>query len=129
MKDKLPYASSFQDLIAYRKSVGLADKIFLISKSFPKEETYSLTDQIRRSSRSVGAHLAEAWGKRRYLKLFSMILTGASAELYETIHWIDIAYRCNYISEEDRSDLLELCYKIKSLIGGIRNKASLFSET
>jgi four helix bundle protein len=95
---------------------------------FPKEETYSLTDQIRRSSRSVGAHLAEAWGKRRYEKHFVMILTGASAELNETIHWIHTSYKCNYISKELCTDMLDHCHKIKGLIGGMRKKASQFSD-
>ena len=66
MSDKLSYAKSFKDLLAYKKAVILAEKIYTLTKEFPKEELYSLTDQIRRSSRSIGAQIAEAWGKRRY---------------------------------------------------------------
>ena len=67
---KLAYARSHRDLIVYQKTRSLANEIFKVTKSFPKEETYSLTDQIRRASRSVGAQVAEAWAKRRYEKHF-----------------------------------------------------------
>jgi len=80
MTDKLPYARSFQDLLAYQQAVYLAERIFTKTKHFPKEEVYSLTDQIRRISRSVGAQIAEAWGKRRYINNFILMLTNASAE-------------------------------------------------
>lgn len=72
---KLEYATSFRDLIVYRKARELSLEIFRLTKRFPKEETYSLTDQIRRSSRSVGAQIAEAWTKRRYVKHFISKLT------------------------------------------------------
>ena len=128
MTDKLPYARSFQDLLAYKKAGQLAERIFAETKRFPKEEVYSLTDQIRRSSRSVGAQIAEAWGKRRYINNFILMLTNASAELNETEHWLDISNNCAYIADETRNELISLCHKINGLIGGMISKASRFCE-
>ena len=79
----------FQDLLAYKKSFELAMDIFSISKSFPAEEKYSLTDQIRRSSRSVSANIAEATRKRRYEKHFISKLTDSDAENSETRVWLE----------------------------------------
>jgi four helix bundle protein len=76
----LKHAGSFRDLIVYQKSRQLQRELFRITKSFPKEEMYSLTDQIRRSSRSVGANISEAWAKRRYEKHFISKLTDADGE-------------------------------------------------
>jgi four helix bundle protein len=78
------YAESFRDLIVYQKAKAVSRKIFELSKTFPREETYSLTDQIRRSSRSIGAQIAEAWGKRRYKKHFISKLTDSDSEQLET---------------------------------------------
>jgi four helix bundle protein len=80
-----------QDLIVYRKAVEAAMQIFEISKTFPKEETYSLTDQIRRSSRSVSANIAEAWRKRRYVAAFISKLNDAEGEAAETQTWLEFA--------------------------------------
>ena len=88
-----------QDLMAYQKSFGVAMKIFELSKEFPKEETYALTDQIRRSSRSVTANLAEAYRKRRYPKHFVNKLTDCDAENGETQTWLEFALACRYINE------------------------------
>jgi four helix bundle protein len=77
---ELNHAKSFRDLLVYQKAKKVTRAIFEISKSFPKEETYSLTDQIRRASRSIGAQIAEAWGKRRYERYFVRKLTDADAE-------------------------------------------------
>jgi four helix bundle protein len=87
----LEHASSFKDLIVYQKSRVVSRSVFSLTKSFPKEETYALTDQIRRSSRSIGAHIAEAWAKRRYEKHFISKLTDADGEQMETQHWISEA--------------------------------------
>ena len=89
-----------QDLLAYQKGFILAMKIFDLSKSFPKEETYSLTDQIRRSSRSVCANIAEAYRKRDYPKHFHSKLTDCDAENSETHTWLEFCFACGYISEE-----------------------------
>ena len=90
----------YQDLLAYQKGFSLAMKIFEISMSFPKEEKYSLTDQIRRSSRSVCANIAEAYRKRDYPKHFHSKLTDSDAENSETLTWIEFAFSCKYISIE-----------------------------
>jgi four helix bundle protein len=82
----LPHAGSYRELIVYQKARQLAREIFHLSKQFPKEEMYALTDQIRRSSRSIGAQIAESWGKRRYEKHFVSKLTDAVSEQYETEH-------------------------------------------
>ena len=95
----------FQDLLAYKKSFALAMQIFELSKSFPKEEIYSLTDQIRRSSRSVTANIAEAYRKRVYPKHFHSKLTDCDAENSETQVWIEFACSCNYISVEIYNEL------------------------
>lgn len=89
-----------QDLLAYQRSFDLAMKIFELSKEFPKEEKYSLTDQIRRSSRSVTANLSEAYRKRRYPKHFVSKLTDSDAENGETQTWLEFAYACEYITEK-----------------------------
>jgi len=82
-------------------------KIFHISRSFPVEERYSLTDQIRRSSRSVSANLAEAWRKRRYEKAFIAKLSDVETEAAETQVWLDYAYECKYINKEDYEQLIK----------------------
>jgi four helix bundle protein len=102
--------SSFRDLRAYKLAVELQQMVFEISKTFPREELYSLTDQIRRSSRSIGANLAEAWHKRRYIAHFASKLTDADGEQAETQHWIETAASCNYLST-DRKELLLQQYR------------------
>ena len=89
----------FQDLLAYKKSFSIAMRIFEITKTFPKEETYSLTDQIRRSSRSVPATIAEAYRKRIYPKRFYSKLTDSDDENSETQVWLEFALSCKYISD------------------------------
>jgi four helix bundle protein len=87
----MEYVESFRDLEVYKFSRLLSKEIFELTKSFPKEEMYSMTDQVRRSSRSIGAQIAEAWGKRRYEKHFVSKLTDADGEQLETQHWIELA--------------------------------------
>lgn len=87
-------------LLAYQKAFDLAMRIFEISKSFPKEETYSLTDQIRRSSRAVTANMAEAYRKRQYPGDFTSKMTDSDGDNSETSAWLDFAFACNYLSEE-----------------------------
>lgn len=89
----------FKDLIAFKKSFSLAMKIFELSKEFPKDEIYSLTDQIRRSSRSVSVNIAESFRKRRYPKHFISKLTDSDAENSETQTWLLFALKCNYIDK------------------------------
>ncbi|MBC8393572.1 MAG: four helix bundle protein [Deltaproteobacteria bacterium] len=96
---------SFKDLIVYQKSFSLAMEIFHISKGFPKEEVYSLTGQIRRSSRSVCSNLAEGYRKRRYEAHFISKISDADMENSETQVWLDFALACKYISQEIYADL------------------------
>lgn len=96
----------FQDLLAYQKSFSLAMKIFEITKSFPKEEMYSLTDQIRRFSRSVPANIAESNRKRVYPKNFHSKLTDCDAENSETQVWLEFAFNCNYLNAGKYNEFL-----------------------
>ena len=99
------WAKDHRDLEIYKRGFELANKVFLASRSFPKEETYSLTDQIRRSSRSVCANICEAWGKRRYEAVFVNKLTDSCAELLETQTWLDFALACGYLDTKTIRDL------------------------
>lgn len=106
----------FQDLLAYQKSFSLAMAIFEVTKTFPKEETYSLTDQIRRSSRSVAANIAEAYRKRNYPKNFYSKLTDCDAENSETQVWLEFALNCNYINIDTFTDLTNQSEEVGKLI-------------
>ncbi len=92
---------SHEDLLVYQRAFALAMRLFECSKSFPPTERYALTDQIRRSSRSVCANLAEAWRKRRYRATFLSKLTDVEAELAETQTWLRFAEHCAYLSSEE----------------------------
>lgn len=122
----MPFAESFRDLIVYQKVRALSQEIYRLSASFPREETYSLTDQIRRSSRSVGAQIAEAWAKRQYEKSFVSKLTDANGEQVETQHWIEVAKDCGYLSEEQSQILIEKCVEIGRMLGSMINKSDQF---
>lgn len=117
---------SFRDLKMYQTAFKLQQEIFEISKGFPKEELYSLTDQIRRSSRSIGANVAEAWHKRRYQAHFVSKLSDSDAEQAETQHWLDSAMACGYISHEKHNTLLEKCMKIGRMLGSMITKPETF---
>ena len=114
--------SSFKELIVYKKAHKLAMDIFEVSKKFPNEEKYSLTDQIRRSSRSVSSCIAESWAKRRYIKSFINKLTDSLGEEYETEDWLDYALDCGYITTEIHAKLLSDYDEVrKMLIAMINN--------
>ncbi len=124
-----PRAKSFKDLLVYEKAHQTSQTIFEISKRFPKEETYSLTDQIRRSSRSIGAQIAEGWGKRRYVKHFISKLTDADAEVQETQHWILVALSCNYLVPAHAEKLdAELC-EIGRMLHSMMQKSRSFCHS
>ena len=106
----------FQDLFAYQKSVSLSMHIFEVSKQFPKEETYSLTSQIRRSSRSVSAAIAEAYRKRDYPRHFASKLTDGDAENSESQVWLEYSLKCQYISEEIFNRLMKESDEVGKLI-------------
>jgi len=122
----LEHAESFQDLIVYRRARRLAKEIFRVSASFPREENYSLTSQIRRASRSVGAQIAEAWAKRRYTKHFVSKLTDAAAEGNETGHWLETAGDCGYLSADAVAELNSQLSEIGRMLSGMTRKADLF---
>ena len=107
---------SFKTLLAYQKAFELSMEVFELSKSFPKEETYSLTDQIRRSSRSICANIAEAYRKREYQKHFISKLTDADSENSETQVWIDFSNSCNYIDLELQQNLTNKSIEVGKLI-------------
>ena len=107
---------SFKDLIVYQKAYKLAMEIFEISKGFPKDELYSLTDQIRRSSRSVTSCIAESWAKRRYDKAFINKLTDSLGEEYETEGWLDYSHDCKYISKDTHNRLLDEYDEVRKML-------------
>ena len=118
--------SHHKNLIAFQKAYQLAMKIFIVSKSFPVEERYSLTDQIRRSSRSVCANIAEADRRKRYRGYFISKLNDAETENAETEVWIEFAKDCNYISQKDYEDLLRLNEEAGKLIWYMINNPDKF---
>ncbi len=122
----LQHAQSFRDLIVYQKSREAQKEIFDLTQSFPKNETFSLTDQIRRSSRSVGANLAEAWAKRRYEKHFLSKLTDADGEQLETQHWIETAVECGYVEAKSARPIFRKYLEIGRMLGSMMEKADLF---
>lgn len=114
--------NSFRDLIVYQKAYKSAMEIFEISKNFPKEEKYSLTDQIRRSSRSVTSNIAEAWARKRYVKSFVNKLTDSLGEEYETEVWLEYSKDCNYIHKDTHQRLMNEFEEVrKMLISMINN--------
>lgn len=115
-----------QDLEAYKAAYRLAMNIFRASKAWPTEERYSLTDQIRRSSRSVCANLAEAWGKRRYVAHFTSKLTDADGENLETQTWLNFACDCGYIDKADFDNFIEASEEVGRLLGGMLAKPETF---
>jgi four helix bundle protein len=123
---QLQHARGFRDLIVYQKTTAVSKRIFELTKRFPRDETYSLTDQVRRSSRSVGAQIAEAWAKRRYEKHFVSKLTDADGEQQETQHWIDTAADCGYLTDQDASSLNRELAEIGRMLNSMIEKAPSF---
>lgn len=104
------------DLEVYRKGFDTAMRVFELSKSFPKEETYSLTDQIRRSSRSVCANLAEGWRKRRYQNAFVSKLNDSEAEAAETQVWLQFAVKSGYLERDAAAPLYEAYEEVMKML-------------
>ena len=123
---QLQHAQSFRDLVVYQKTRTVTKRLFEISKGFPREEMYSLTDQVRRSSRSVGAQIAEAWSKRRYEKHFVSKLTDADGEQQETQHWIGMAQDCGYLTPDEVQGLNNELSEIGRMLNSMMGKASFF---
>lgn len=112
-----------QDLDVYKRAFKAAMEIFELTKSFPKEETYSLTDQIRRSSRSVCSNVAEAWRKRRYEASFVSKLNDAEGEAAETQTWLEFSVGCKYLESEKGRHLFREYDEIISMLLSIANNA------
>jgi four helix bundle protein len=118
--------NSFDELEVYQAAFALQQDLFGLSKRWPKQEDYSLTDQIRRSSRSIGANIAESWSKRRYPAHFLSKHTDSDGELQETLHRLKTAKACEYVSETDHQRLLQQLQQIGRLLGGMINRHESF---
>lgn len=118
--------NSAKDLKVYQEAYSLAMEVFEISKEWPSEEKYSLTNQIRRSSRSVCANLREAWSKRRYEAHFISKLTDADGENSETDTWLDFAKDCGYLSIADHDRLTEKCRSVGKMLGSMLKNSESF---
>ena len=118
--------NSAKDLEVYKKAYELAMQIFEVSKEFPKEERYSLTDQMRRSSRSVCLNLREAWAKRRYEAHFVSKLTDCDGENSETDSSLDFGKDCGYINTEQHRRLTEANREIGKMLGAMMNNPGAF---
>ena len=116
-----------KDLKVYQLSFEAGMKIFHSTKSFPKEEMYSLTDQIRRSSRAVSGNIAEAFRKRKYPKSFVSKLSDAEAEAAETNVWLDYALECGYLEKEIHSELYDKYDHIISMLVNMSTKPEKWS--
>ena len=121
--------NSAKDLDVYRKAYALAMKVFEFSKTFPTEERYALTSQIRCSSRSVCLNLREAWAKRRYEAHFVSKLTDCDAENAETDSSLDFARDCNYITEAHHRELAEMNRQVGRMLGSMINRPKGFLLT
>jgi four helix bundle protein len=109
-------AKSVTDLEVYQLVFALQQEIFDLSKRFPPDERYSLTDQIRRSSRSVGANLCEAWKKRRYPAHFVSKLSDSDGEQEETCHWLRTAVKCGYIELAVGEDIANRYHHVSAML-------------
>ena len=125
----MKFVNSFKELEVYKLARLISFEIFQISQNFPPDEKYSLTDQIRRSSRSVGAQLAEAWGKRKYEKHFISKLSDADSEQFETQHWIEVACECKYINDSEKDRILTNCESVGKMLQSMMDKAYLFCKS
>jgi four helix bundle protein len=118
--------NGFRDLIVFQKAYELSMEIFELSKGFPKEEKYSLTDQARRSSRSICANISESWAKRIYIKAFVNKLTDSLGEEYETETWINYAKDCNYLDESGFNRLINSYEEVRKMLISMINNPEKF---
>ena len=123
--------NSFEEMEAYKTAFKFQNRVYAMTQSWPCEETYSLTDQIRRSSRSVGASITEAWGKRGYIAHFVSKLTDADSEQLETHHWLHSAKSTGYITTDAYNSSFDTCKSIGRMLGKIisnpvRSRAQAF---
>ena len=111
--------NGYQKLKVYQLAYKLAIEVFNLSKNFPKEETYSLTDQIRRASRSICVNIAEGYRKRIYPKHFKSKMTDADSECSETMVWLDFSRDCNYITKEECDILYDQYKEVGKMLGNM----------
>lgn len=119
---------SFRDLIVYQKAFDAAYQIFVFSKEFPKDEKYSLTDQIRRSSRSIAANIAEAWAKKIYPKAFVSKLSDSLAEEFETEVWLDFCLKHGYLDDNQYIALIKEYEQIRRMLISMINNSEKFTR-
>ena len=120
---------SFRDLKVYQRALSEAKKIFLITKGFAREEMYSLTDQIRRASRAVGAILAEGWARRRYKAAFINKVNESLGEAMETQAWLDHALACEYIDKRQHRELDDAWQHIGAMLNRMIDRADDFCKS
>jgi len=121
-------SQGFRDLKVYQMAFDLAMEIFEESKKFPIEEKYSLTDQIRRASRSVAANIAEGYRKKQYPKMFVSKMADADGEATETQVWLDFAHKCGYLSRLRQMELREGYEEVGRMMGGMIAHPERFSR-
>jgi four helix bundle protein len=117
---------SFRDLRVYQEMFALQQEVFVLSKRWPSEEKYSLTDQVRRSARAMGANVSESWGKRRYPAHFVSKLTDADGEVQETSHWLATALACDYLLLAEQQALQQRLDSIGAKLGKMISKPESF---
>lgn len=120
--------NGFRDLIVYQKAYKLSMEIFEISKNFPKEEKYSLTDQIRRASRSVCSNIAEAWARKIYIKSFVSKLTDSLGEEYETEVWLNYSKDCQYMEEKTDKRFMSEYEEVRKILISMINNPGKFCK-
>ncbi|MDP6558711.1 MAG: four helix bundle protein [Candidatus Binatia bacterium] len=120
---------SFRDLEVYKLAREQARKIFAVTQSFPNEERYSLTDQIRRSSRAVNAMLAGAWARRRYPAAFMNKISEAMGEAMETQAWLDHAFDCEYLDPGQHGELDDAWQRIGAMLNRMIQRANDFCKS
>jgi len=128
MSGNLKYVKNFKELEVYQRQREVSQTVFRISKHFPHEEKFSLTDQFRRAARSIGSQVAEAWAKRLYPKHFVSKLTDADGEQLESQHWAIEARDCGYMTSDQCSDLISKCEEIGRMLGSMMRKADKFAS-
>jgi four helix bundle protein len=121
-----PLAQSFRELEVYQAAFRFQQRVFEVSKQWPGDERFALTDQIRRSSRSIGANISESWAKRRYPAHFLSKLTDADGELQETTHWLDTALACGYLAQNDSSVMTAAISSIGKMLGSMISQYESF---
>ena len=129
MDNKRSYYRGYRDLKVYRMAYQLALDIHQVTKTFPKEEKYSLVDQIRRSSRSIPANLAEAWKKRRYQKMFISKIIDAAGEAGETEVWLDFSRHFGYLDEDKCEEFMNKYDEVNKMLYGMIDKADKFCKS